>query len=141
MHIIPATDLDIVRDLLQSAGLPSEDIGLDPEARFYLLQTGDETIGLAGIECHGQEALLRSLVVRPEYRGQGLAARLVAHIQQIAAGQGATALYLLTTSAADYFRRHGFSDMERALTPATIRQTREFSKLCPGHAMLLCRRL
>lgn len=141
MCIIPATDLDSVRDLLESAGLPHDDVGLEPAACFYLMQAAAESVAVIGIECHGRSALLRSLVVRPEYRGRGLAARLVEHIQQIAAAQGIEALYLLTTSAADYFRRLGFSDLARDLAPAAIRQTAEFAHLCPDSARLLYRRV
>lgn len=141
MHIIPATDLDIVRQLLKSSALPSEDVGSNPRARFYLLQDHDRTLALAGLEPYGREALLRSLAVVPEYRGQGLAVRLVEHVQQQALAGGAATLYLLTTSAADYFRRLGFHDLPRAQAPATIRQSREFAQLCPDHAALLCQRL
>ncbi|WP_275098643.1 arsenic resistance N-acetyltransferase ArsN2 [Sedimenticola hydrogenitrophicus] len=141
MHIIPATDHDSVRHLLRSAGLPSEDVGLNPQARFYLIEVDGKAVALAGIECHGNEALLRSLVVDPEYRGRGLAAGLVRHIQHVATGQGASTLYLLTTSAADYFRRLGFYDVAREETPASIRRTREFADLCPAEATILCRRL
>ncbi|WP_260294621.1 arsenic resistance N-acetyltransferase ArsN2 [Sedimenticola hydrogenitrophicus] len=141
MHIIPATDLDSVRHLLRSAGLPTGDVGLNPQARFYLIELEGEAVALAGIECHGQEALLRSLVVDPEYRGRGLAAGLVRHIQHVATGQGASTLYLLTTSAADYFRRRGFHEVARDATPASIRQTRQFADLCPAEAVVLCRRL
>jgi len=141
MHIIPAPGLDIVRQLLQSTGLPTGDIGHNPQARFYLIEQNGSAVALAGIECHGTDALLRSLMVQPAFRGQGLATRLVEHIQQVAAAQGATALYLLTTDAAEYFRRLGFGVIARDAAPASIRQTPEFAQLCPDDATLLCRRL
>lgn len=141
MHIIPATDLDGVRDLLQAAGLPSEDVGPNPAARFYLIRMDGEAIAVAGIECHGSDALLRSLAVKPEYRGQGLGDRLVRHIRQLALAQGASTLYLLTTSAADYFRRLGFHAVARDATPASIRRTRQFADLCPAEAVVLRLRL
>lgn len=141
MHIILATNLDIVRELLQSGGLPSGDIGHNPRARFYLVEQAGTAVALAGIECHGADALLRSLIVQPVCRGQGLGAQLVAHIQRVAAEQGATALYLLTTDTADYFRRLGFSEMARDAAPAGIRQTDQFARLCPDNATLLWRSL
>ena len=139
MHIIPAPDLNIVRQLLQPAGLPIEDIGDNPLARFYLIEMDGKTAGVAGVELHATDALLRSLMVRPEYRGRGLAAQLVSHIQQAAAAQGAMALYLLTTDAAEYFKRLGFFAIARDAAPDSIRRTREFTHLCPDNATLLCR--
>lgn len=50
MHIIPAPDLNIVRQLLQSAGLPIADIGHNPQARFYLIEPDDKTAGGAGVK-------------------------------------------------------------------------------------------
>jgi amino-acid N-acetyltransferase len=43
-------------------------------------------------------------------------------------------LYLLTTSAAPFFRRHGYATMERDALPAAIQQTKEASRLCPATA-------
>jgi N-acetylglutamate synthase-like GNAT family acetyltransferase len=141
MHIIPAPDLNIVRQLLQSAGLPTDDIDRNTRARFYLIEEAGSPVAVAGIECHGSAALLRSLLVLSAYRGQGLATRLVSHIRQVATAQGATALYLLTTSAADYFTGLGFQTITREAAPQSIRQTREFAHLCPAEATLLWCRL
>jgi len=65
-------------------------------------------IGCAGVECVGAVALLRSVVVAPSHRGKGLAPLLVADRMRWARLGGATALYLLTTGAADYFGRRGW---------------------------------
>ncbi|WP_428610040.1 arsenic resistance N-acetyltransferase ArsN2 [Sedimenticola sp.] len=139
MQIIPASDLDIVKQMLRSVGLPTEDIDHNTPAQFYLALMDGTVVALAGVECHGREALLRSLVVSPLSRGKGIGEALISHIQNIAREQGATTLYLLTTTAADYFRHLGFRDVRREETPASIRQTQEFSHLCPGDADILCR--
>ncbi|MCW8905933.1 MAG: arsenic resistance N-acetyltransferase ArsN2 [Sedimenticola sp.] len=141
MHIIPATDLRIVREMLQAADLPYEDIDQDSVARFYLLQEAGQPVALAGLELHGDAALLRSLVVVPAQRGRGLARQLLDHLCREARSGGASHLYLLTVGAADYFRRLGFHDLPRDRAPAEIRNTREFAQLCPQHADLLCQRL
>lgn len=137
MPIIPATDLRIVREMLQAADLPYGDIDHDSAARFYLLQEAGQPIALAGLELHGEAALLRSLVVAPEQRGRGLARQLLDHLRREARSGGARQLYLLTIDAADYFRRLGFDDLARDLAPAAIRNTRQFAQLCPEHAVLL----
>ncbi len=139
--IIPALDPHMVRQLLQQAQLPNADIGHHSDARFYLLTQAGEPVGLAGFECYGSDALLRSLLVQPACRGRGLAAQLVNHIAQTAAAQGARSLYLLTTDAAGYFRRLGFRDIAREAAPAGIRGSRQFSHLCPVAASLMERSL
>lgn len=141
MPIIPATDLRIVREMLQAADLPYGDIDHHSVARFYLLVEAGQPIALAGLELHGDAALLRSLVVIPGQRGKGLAKQLLDFICAEARAAGARQLYLLTVGAADYFRRLGFLDLARERAPAAIRNTREFAQLCPERALLLWRQL
>lgn len=141
MPIIPATDLRMVREMLQAADLPYGDIDHNSAARFYLLQEAGQPVALAGLELHDDAALLRSLVVVPGQRGRGLAKQLLDHLRREARSGGARQLYLLTVGAADYFRRLGFHDLPRDQAPATIRNTREFAQLCPGYALLLWQQL
>ena len=48
----------------------------------------------------------------------------------------------LTASHMDaFFARHGYSTMGRENAPAAIQSTAEFSSLCPGDAVLMCKRL
>lgn len=58
---------------------------------------------------------LASLYVLPAMRGQGCARRLIDHIQSVAAGLGHTTLYLRTETAAAYYRRLGWRQID-ALT-------------------------
>jgi len=139
--IIPATDLQIVREMLKAADLPYADVNDNPAARFYLLQEAEQPVALAGLELHGKEALLRSLVVVPAQRGRGLANQLLDFVRSQAQAGGATHLYLLTVGAADYFRRLGFQELPRQQAPAGIQATREFTQLCPEHAVLLRQQL
>lgn len=58
-----------------------------------------------------------------------------------AATSGARAAYLLTTTAAPFFERLGFTRIERADAPPAILTTREATALCPSTATLLARPL
>jgi N-acetylglutamate synthase-like GNAT family acetyltransferase len=78
--------------------------------------------------------LLRSIAVRPDYRGLGLAARLTRFLLQRAESDGRAAVYLLTENAAGYFSRRGFVTVERAEVPQALRRTRQFTTLCPQSA-------
>src|SRR5688572_22674181 len=63
--------------LLKSAVLPTSDLTDAHMRHFFYLGAPAAPVGLAGVEFHGPDALLRSLVVAPEHRTQGVGARLV----------------------------------------------------------------
>jgi N-acetylglutamate synthase-like GNAT family acetyltransferase len=127
--------------LLGAHGLPTGDLG-EPGRRFFRLRdAGGGTLGHVGLEPHGREALLRSLVTDGAARGRGHGSRLVEHAAVLAASLGAEDLYLLTTTAADFFAARGFERVERAAVPPSIAATREFAGLCPASATVMRRRL
>lgn len=94
-----------------------------------------------GLELLGQEALLRSLVVEASHRGTGGGRTLVAAAEEHARAEGVRSVYLLTTTAAPFFERLGYSRVDRACAPATIQATREFISLCPATATFMVKLL
>jgi amino-acid N-acetyltransferase len=131
-------DLSAVAALLAAEGLP----GFDPaesNTHFHVLDDGRGIVATAGIESHGSSALLRSVVVAPECRGQGLARRLTEHMTTLAAERGHGAMYLLTMDAADYFAGLGFKPMPRDQAPEEIRGTEQYRRQCPDSAVLMCK--
>ncbi len=93
--------------------------------------------GAVGIEPCGDAALLRSLAVAPDARGQGLGTRLVEAIEQRARQKGIRTLYLLTATAAPFFRDHEYETIEREALPEDIRRTEEAARLCPVSAVCM----
>ena len=124
--------------LLRDAGLPAGDFA-DHLAHFLAARRNGQVVGAVGLELHGRDALLRSLVVAPARRGAGLGGRLVACLERAAARQGAWRFYLLTTTAEAFFARRGFQKIPRATVPAGIAATREFRSLCPVSAVCMTR--
>lgn len=125
-----------VRELLITSGLPDEDIA--PHFKqFIVAKFRTEPVGCVGLEISGDCALLRSLAVVPSRRSRGLAAELCARLEESARSRGFRTLYLLTTTAADYFSRRGYQRVERTAAPAAIRATRQFTDLCPSTAVLM----
>ena len=106
--------------------------------RFVDLFAG---VGTVGLERLGGIGLLRSLVVVPHSQGSGAGCRLVAALEQAAAASGMSELWLLTTDADAYFTKLGYEVMPRESTPESIRQTTEFSKLCPSDAIVMRKRV
>lgn len=129
-------DEEGVRALLEQCGLPTADLAVSrPELLGWRDPAG--LAGVVGVEALGETGLLRSLAVRPDQRGTGLGTRLTVEAERWAAQRGVRQLFLLTTSAAPFFARHGYAIVERALVPAEIRTTTEFATVCPSTAIVM----
>jgi amino-acid N-acetyltransferase len=137
VRVARARDDAPARALLERAGLPLD--GYEQSWRRWVAsdRNGD-LVGVVALERHGTPPvyLLRSLAVAPGQRGTGLGAALVraalaaadAH-EQCRAGVG-----LLTTTAAGYFDRFGFTVTERAGLPAALSASAELTGACPATA-------
>ena len=121
---------------LSAAGLPASDLA-EAGRRFFRFEDDAGIVGYGGIEGDGSDRLLRSLVVKADRRGCGLGGAILTAVECAAADEGATSLYLLTTTAEPFFRRHGYETAERTDVPAVIAQSAEFRSLCPASAALL----
>lgn len=121
--------------LLQKNNLPTED--LNGQAKLFGTYEDDALIGVAGIELYGENALIRSVCVDEEYRSQGMAEILTEHIEQYAKNKGACHLFLLTTTAENYFKRKGFVKVDRNEVPQNVQLSTEFSSVCPSSAAVL----
>lgn len=127
--------------LLESAGLPVADVTAYHMTHFFCVGSLTAPRGMVGVELHGSDALLRSLVVVPELRSTGLGTTLVEHVERHARAQGARTLYLLTTTAEGFFRSRGYVATPRDSAPSSIRSTAEFAGLCPASSAFLSKRL
>jgi amino-acid N-acetyltransferase len=128
-----------VKALLEVNGLPTGDLSLD--VRLLGERDGDRLVGVVGLEARGVVGLLRSLAVEPDRRGTGLGSELVTALEKVAAGNGITDLYLLTTTAEAFFARRGYQRVPREAAPAGIRGTAEFSSICPASSAFMTKRL
>jgi len=133
-------DLGYVEWLLREEGLPHEDVREDTATQFYLAMVDDEPIGAGGYEVCADAVLLRSVVVEPDERGAGYG-RAVVEALLDRATPDATAAYLLTTSAEEFFADLGFERVERDRAPPEIRETAQFSEHCPSSATCMKRDL
>jgi len=134
-----AADLAASIDLLKKARLPVAD--LSAERLAFVAEIDDIFQGVIGVESFGEIALLRSLVVSPDARGAGIGPALVTALQVACLANGALELWLLTIDADRFFEKLGFATRDRADAPVAIRNTQEFSGLCPGDAILMSKNL
>jgi amino-acid N-acetyltransferase len=133
-------DAAAIAGLLREAGLPCEDFAAHL-ANFVVARHGDLVVGAVGFEFYGPDALLRSLVVAPARRRSGVASRLLGRVVETAGRAGVGRLYLLTTTAEEYFARRGFGRIAREKVPAAVAASGEFCGLCPDTAACLTRGL
>ena len=136
-----AHDLRGALELLGRAELTDRDVSEGWGHYFVVREDDGRVVGVAGLELHGEDGLLRSVAVEQDYRGQGLAAALVEAVLERAERVGLRSVYLLTTTARDYFTRRGFGDCPREAAPAAIRDSWEFKSGCPSTAAFMARKV
>ncbi|HET7458710.1 MAG TPA: arsenic resistance N-acetyltransferase ArsN2 [Gemmatimonadaceae bacterium] len=143
----PATSADLaaVERLLTDAKLTTAGVAelFAERAGDFIVaddpERGGEIVAVAGLEMCCNDALLRSVAVRPDWRARGLGHELVRRVVSEAESRGLRALYLLTTTAEHYFPRFGFARVERDAVPAEVRDTAEFKGACPASAVAMAR--
>ncbi|GIW01345.1 arsenic resistance N-acetyltransferase ArsN2 [Roseiflexus sp.] len=138
MNITPFTPDDwlLLLDLLKRVGLPRDGLEAHRECTL-VMRDGPTIIGCAAIECYGGAGLLRSVAVDATHRGRGVGEALVRAAIELAQRRGLHTLYLLTTSAADYFARFGFRAVSRDDVALAVRQSVEFNDVCPASAVVM----
>jgi len=141
MHIFANPDESAVKQLLIESSLPISDITAQHLQHFFGCGSGPELEGVVGLELFGEVALLRSLAVASSRRSAGLGSRLAAHAECHARDQGVQSLYLLTTTAEQFFLRRGYARIPRDEAPTAIRSTKEFSGICPTSSAFMVKYL
>ena len=142
MRIRSATnaDLSAVENLLATNDLPLDGVRENFSA-FVVAEDRGAITGAIGLEKFGSVALLRSAVVSPDNRGSGVGSRLVEQLLERADKEGIEDLYLLTTTAENYFPRFGFSRTTRSAVPDAVKASAEFHGACPDTAIVMTRRV
>jgi amino-acid N-acetyltransferase len=126
-------DREGIEQLLIARGLPTTGAPAHLGA-FVVAEEGPALVGCAGIERYGDVGLLRSVAVSEAVAGAGLGTELVAWSLQLARQLGLRSLFLLTTTAADYFSRFGFQPIPRDALPTSLAQSEQLRGACPATA-------
>jgi enamine deaminase RidA (YjgF/YER057c/UK114 family)/N-acetylglutamate synthase-like GNAT family acetyltransferase len=107
-----------------AAMLRSVDLPLPADAdtmRMLKAYVGGELVGCVGCERFGASALLHSLVVIREAKGEGVGRSLVDTLLARLREAGVTQVFLVTTDTAQYFRYFGFQVVDKlAVDPAVL---------------------
>ena len=138
IRIEPArsSDLTPILNLLTDCGLPLDGVS-DHMASALVARADQEVVGCAALELYDAAALLRSVAVAENYRGQGLGQRLARKVLNLGKQKGVTQVYLLTETAGDYFPKLGFRRIDRSRGPASVQTSVEFTSACPVSALAM----
>jgi amino-acid N-acetyltransferase len=133
---LKAEEFDRAIGLLQEANLQYSDLD-QPHIRLFGFEEEGQLVGIGGLEIFGDLALLRSVAVKKDCRGRGLGAKIVGQLERLSKESGITALFLLTNTAKDFFLTRGYQQFDRDDFPETLKQTAQFSGLCPVSAVCM----
>ncbi len=132
------SDWRAIEGLLRTNGLPA-DGARDHLLNFVVAIEGADLVGCAGAEVYGDVALGRSVAVAHDRQRHGVGRLLVDEQLAEARQRGVRELYLLTTTAAEYFEGYGFRRIPIEEAPAVLSASAEFRGACPLSAT--CMRL
>lgn len=125
-----------IEKILQKEKLPYQDVNAE-NIQFYRAFSEADFVGIIGLEKFVDVALLRSMVVFDKFRNKGYRGKIINQILEEAAAKEIKEIFLLTTTAKEFFEKLGFEAVERSLVPDAIKTTTEFSSLCPESACCL----
>jgi amino-acid N-acetyltransferase len=137
-NIRPAgpADQSGIETLLTAFDLPTA--GVEEQiSGFVVAEDSGAIVASAGLEVYSRAALLRSVAVRPDHQGCGLARMLVLQLLERARADGIERVFLLTTTAPDYFRRLGFEAIADAAIDPAVRASKEFGDCCCAGAQAM----
>lgn len=133
-------DLPGIVALLEASRLPVAGVAAHLGTTI-IARAGERLAGCATVEVYGTAGLLRSVAVASDRRGEGLGQRLTAAALELARQRGVRDLYLLTTTAGDFFPRFGFTPIERAAIDPAVAASEELRGACPASALAMRARL
>lgn len=131
-------DMEAIRRLLVAALLPSGSVD-GPNQRFIVARQNGRVVGCAGLETFGEDGQLRSMAVHWTSRNSGLGTRLHGRLLFEALQAGVRNLYVVTTTAADFFAAQGYRKVQPADVPPGVAASEEYATFVPGGGVVMAR--
>jgi len=139
--VIERMNTPTAKAMLNANDLLYSDVSLGDGKIFFGCRSGKHWLGLVGLECHGDSALLRSLLVEQRARKRGLGGQLVGYCEKFCKDQRISTLYLLTETAQPFFSKLGYVTACREHAPSAINATRQASSLCSKEAVMMLKHI
>ncbi len=120
-----AADGPAIDNLLAAYRLPG--VVREPTVETLVVRTGDEVVGCVSLDVRGDCGFLFGLAIAPERRGEGLGWVLGDCVMRHARVLGAREIYLITSTATDFFGgKLGFSPVDMEGVAACVADTPNF---------------
>lgn len=133
---INSDELSFVEKILQENHLVTHGVFSD-NVIFYWFISDEKKVGFAAFEERGKSALLRSMVIFNEYRNQNFGSKFCSLLIDKAKEMNFKNIYLLTTTAKDFFLKQNFKLTQRNFAPPEIQESEQFKSICPETAACL----
>lgn len=129
------SDIPEIIELLAENDLPIADLTNDIE--FYIEKENGSISAVGGIEPAGNNVILRSVAVAESFKGKGLGSKMTRFLLEKAKTNENNDVFLLTTTTEKYFPKFGFKEIDRESAPEDIKNSSEFTTVCPDTAVLM----
>jgi amino-acid N-acetyltransferase len=129
-----------ILELLSAAALPVDGL-LDCLNTAIVARAEGRIVGCSALEVYADGALLRSVAVDAGAREQGIGTQVTTAALDLASALGMPAVYLLTTTAEEFFPKFAFVRIARHEVPASVQMSVEFRSACPSTAIVMRRKL
>ena len=123
LRVASPGDLGEAVDLVEAQSLPTAGLKEHFPTGYIVARDSESRVlaGLAGLERDGADGLLRVVIVRPAYRGAGLARALVLAAMDLARVIAIRDLYVVSRIAPKAFARMGWEEMGHEDLPGSLR--------------------
>lgn len=140
IQLVHQSEINEVKELLLSSGLPSSDLNNAP-IHLFGMKKNNRLIATGALEVYGNNAVLRSVAVSNNFQNKGYGKQIVRHLEKVATELKISHLFLLTTTAEIFFKKLGYLPFQRSLSPTEILSSAQFRDICPQSALCLCKKL
>ena len=127
---------DDLRLLLKLEKLCFNDVNKEG-VHLYEVRLAEDVVGYFGIELFGDNALFRSMVVKPEGRNKGYGTLIWQLAEEKLKDKKVKEVFLLTNTASTFFSKQGFVIIARDSVPEAIATTTEFTEFCPDDSVCM----
>ncbi len=139
LELTSEEDSTFFTQLLEANKLPVSD--LYPGVKKFLLLSESKVIGTGGLEIFSNIGLIRSVSVADAYKGKGYGKQISSMLESVAKQLNIQELFLLTDTAKDFFAKLDYQVIERNEVPPSIRETQQFSSICPSSATIMMKKI
>lgn len=130
-----------IRELLSHCGLHNTDISERKLVNFIAARWGEDIVGAIGLEIASDDGLVRSLAISDKFRGQGVARDLSTALEGYARSKGIKTLYLITTTAENFFAGRGYESIPRESAPDSVKNLDEFRRFNAKTAVCMYKKI